>query len=301
MTDKIKVFISYAREDCDTAKRLYDDLKAAGVTPWMDEENLLVGQNWKEGVRQAISESDYFLALISSTAIEKKGYYQTELNKALDELKENPPDKIYILPARIDNCMPKHDMLRNLNWADLFPSYENGLAKLLKVFENHEGMQSPPAKSKAETKNAGGDLAFAKEREKISKSETPLAKAGVSKKGSRFTAYDNGTVLDTETGLMWATKDNGQDINWKNAKTYCESCRGGYDDWRMPTQDELYGLYEAGIEPRKGMINISDWFFWAFETKGSSGAVVNFYYGYRSFFRQSFSDSLRALPVRAGK
>jgi hypothetical protein len=47
----------------------------------------------------------------------------------------------------------------------------------------------------------------------------------------RFIAYDNGTVLDTKTSLMWAAKDNGTDINWQNAKTYCENYHGGgYSD-----------------------------------------------------------------------
>lgn len=60
-------------------------------------------------------------------------------------------------------------------------------------------------------------------------------------------ANDNGTVTDPKTGLMWAAKDNGQDIDWHGAKKYCENYRGGgYKDWRMPTQDELYGLYESG-------------------------------------------------------
>jgi hypothetical protein len=63
----------------------------------------------------------------------------------------------------------------------------------------------------------------------------------------RFIAYNNGTVSDTRTNLMWAAKDNGSNINWANAKSYCENYRGGgYSDWRMPTQDELAGLYDAG-------------------------------------------------------
>jgi hypothetical protein len=37
----------------------------------------------------------------------------------------------------------------------------------------------------------------------------------------RFIAYDNGTVLDTKTNLMWAAHDNGSNINWSNAKSYC--------------------------------------------------------------------------------
>jgi len=44
---------------------------------------------------------------------------------------------------------------------------------------------------------------------------------------------------------MWASKDNGKKINWKDAKQYCKNYRGGsYTDWRLPTQDELVGLYD---------------------------------------------------------
>jgi len=35
--------------------------------------------------------------------------------------------------------------------------------------------------------------------------------AGEIAKDGRFIAYDNGTVLDTKTNIMWAAKDNGND------------------------------------------------------------------------------------------
>jgi len=47
------------------------------------------------------------------------------------------------------------------------------------------------------------------------------------KRDGRFIAYDDGTVLDTKTNLMWAAKDNGSNINWQGAKSYCENYRGG--------------------------------------------------------------------------
>jgi hypothetical protein len=31
------VFISYAREDSDAAKRLYEDFKKANLNPWLDK------------------------------------------------------------------------------------------------------------------------------------------------------------------------------------------------------------------------------------------------------------------------
>lgn len=39
----------------------------------------------------------------------------------------------------------------------------------------------------------------------VAKSST----AGETGKDGRFIAYDNGTVLDTQTNLMWPVKDNG--------------------------------------------------------------------------------------------
>ena len=38
------VFISYARENAESAWLIYRSLKDAGYTPWMDEFDLLPGQ-----------------------------------------------------------------------------------------------------------------------------------------------------------------------------------------------------------------------------------------------------------------
>ncbi|MEK6653551.1 MAG: DUF1566 domain-containing protein, partial [Thermodesulfobacteriota bacterium] len=102
----------------------------------------------------------------------------------------------------------------------------------------------------------------------------------------RFTAYDDGTVLDTRTNLMWAAKDNETNINWKEAKSYCENYRGGgYTDWRMPTQDELAGLYESSKSYRSAcghdvhlteLIRLTCEAPWSSETSGSDATFFDF-------------------------
>jgi hypothetical protein len=63
----------------------------------------------------------------------------------------------------------------------------------------------------------------------------------------RFIAFNNGVVKDTQTGLMWACRDNGSDIAWEEAKTYCENFkRAGYTDWRMPTLKEMKMIHGTG-------------------------------------------------------
>jgi hypothetical protein len=155
----------------------------------------------------------------------------------------------------------------------------------------------------------------AEEQEKAKKSTTlAMAKrpfqpaARETARDGRFIAYRDGTVLDTSTNLMWAAKDNGRDIKWANAKSYCKNYRGGgYKDWRMPTQDELAGLYDNDKSYRSmcGDINLTKLIrltcgaFWASETRGSDAAIFYFYYGSRSWVRQSYGRRARALPVRS--
>ena len=123
----------------------------------------------------------------------------------------------------------------------------------------------------------------------------------------RFIAYDGGMVLDTQTNLMWAAKDNGSDINWADAKSYCKSYRGGgYTDWRMPTQDELAGLYDSMVKGHNGyhltaLMTLTGCCPWASETRGSEAANVHFKIGTWDWFPQSNNGNLRVLPVRFDK
>jgi hypothetical protein len=133
------------------------------------------------------------------------------------------------------------------------------------------------------------------------------AVAGETGRDGRFIAYDNGTVSDTRTNLMWAAKDNGADIDWPSAKSYCENYRGGgYTDWRMPTQDELAGLYDSAVTGKNdykltNLIELTECCPWASETRGSDAALFNFNYGVRYWDYQSPDFPARALPVRSGK
>jgi len=130
-------------------------------------------------------------------------------------------------------------------------------------------------------------------------------------KEGRFIAYDNGTVLDISTNLMWAANDNGNNINWADAKSYCENYRGGgYKDWRMPTQSELARLFGRAKDYKSDcghtvnspeLILLTCIGVWASETRGSDAAYFNFSVGNRDWYRQSVDGIFRALPVRSVK
>lgn len=126
-----RVFISYAREDAETARRLYEDLKRAKLEPWLDSEDLLPGQEWAAAITRAIKQSSYFLALISSNSVTKRGFVQKELRQGLDLLEETPPGEVFVIPVRLEDVEPQHDRLSKLQWVDLFSGYDQAVQKVL--------------------------------------------------------------------------------------------------------------------------------------------------------------------------
>jgi hypothetical protein len=79
-----------------------------------------------------------------------------------------------------------------------------------------------------------------------------LAKLGVSTtqggneigKDGSFIAYDDGTVLDTKTNLMWWSKSIEEAKGLPGAHYKSNTFRGaGYSDWRVPSINELKTIY----------------------------------------------------------
>ncbi|MCP4646675.1 MAG: toll/interleukin-1 receptor domain-containing protein, partial [bacterium] len=128
---KKKIFISYAHEDEEAARRLFRHLKEAKFEPWLDKENILPGQLWAREIEEAIKESAYFLALVSSNSTTKRGFVQRELRLAMSVVEELPEGSIYVIPVRLEECRMYRMGLEKYQWIDLFPSLEIGISKLI--------------------------------------------------------------------------------------------------------------------------------------------------------------------------
>lgn len=135
---KKTVFISYAREDTRHAERLYMDLRQSGIDAWLDTKRILPGQDWRREARKVIREAAYFIALISQYSLNKRGFVQSEMKRALEVLSETPSNQIFIIPVRLDDSYPEDEQLRALNWVDLYPNYEKGLKRILTAISNVE-------------------------------------------------------------------------------------------------------------------------------------------------------------------
>ena len=60
------VFLSYASQDAEAARRLCDALRAAGVDVWFDQSALRGGDAWDASIRRQIRECALFMPVISA-------------------------------------------------------------------------------------------------------------------------------------------------------------------------------------------------------------------------------------------
>ncbi|HEY2094364.1 MAG TPA: toll/interleukin-1 receptor domain-containing protein [Thermoanaerobaculia bacterium] len=78
-----RVFVSYAREDSGAAARLARELATEGFQPWFDKDELFPGERWEAAIERGIRSSDYFVAFLSKNSVNKRGYVQKEIRRAL--------------------------------------------------------------------------------------------------------------------------------------------------------------------------------------------------------------------------
>src|SRR5687768_15475421 len=123
MTDStkrpLKVFLCHASADKPAVRKLYRYLRSKGMDPWLDEFKLLPGQRWQEEIPKALYASDAIIVLLSKNSITKEGYVQREIKFALDKALDMPEGRIFLIPARIEECeIP--ESLKSYQWVDLF-------------------------------------------------------------------------------------------------------------------------------------------------------------------------------------
>lgn len=102
---KLIPFLCHAKQDLIAVREFGRRLKAeVWIDPWFDEEDLLPGQMWQDSVIQAVRQSDAVIVFLSKLAVLHEGFFQKELNLALDTAKEKPEGTIFIIPIRLDEC-----------------------------------------------------------------------------------------------------------------------------------------------------------------------------------------------------
>jgi len=153
----LKIFLCHSSGDKEDVRRLRTQLLSAGFQPWLDEEDILPGQDWDREIRRAIRASDLVLVCLSRASVTKTGYVQKEIRIVLDEADHQPEGTIYVIPARLENCeVPER--LQRWHRVDLFR--EDGFGRLLRslalvggtdVGVRYDGVYATPATARGYT------------------------------------------------------------------------------------------------------------------------------------------------------
>jgi TolB-like protein len=97
------VFLSYAREDTDAARRIADALRGFGVEVWFDQNELRGGDQWDARIRGQIKTCALFIPVISATTLTREeAYFRLEWKLADDRSHLMAPGKPFIVPVVID-------------------------------------------------------------------------------------------------------------------------------------------------------------------------------------------------------
>ncbi len=94
------IFLSYASQDADAARRICDVLRAAGLEVWFDQSELRGGDAWDASIRKQIKECALFVPIVSAnTNAREEGYFRLEWKLAVDRSHLMADNKAFFVPV----------------------------------------------------------------------------------------------------------------------------------------------------------------------------------------------------------
>src|SRR5215468_12427521 len=97
------IFLSYASQNADAARRICDALRASGIEVWFDQSELRGGDAWDQSIRKQIKTCALFLPIISKHTHERaEGYFRLEWKLAVDRSHLIMANKAFLVPVVID-------------------------------------------------------------------------------------------------------------------------------------------------------------------------------------------------------
>lgn len=148
----LQVFLCHSSRDKEAVRVLFDRLKRDGFAPWLDEENILPGQDWDNEIRRAVRLSHVVVVCLSKSSVTKEGYVQKEIKLALDVADEKPAGTIFLIPAQLEPCeVPER--LKGWQWVDLFDS--RGYGRLVAALRKRQAQLPGPPDETGSSRRAG--------------------------------------------------------------------------------------------------------------------------------------------------
>jgi len=118
------IFLSYASQDADAARRICDALRGAGLEVWFDQSELRGGDAWDASIRKQIKECALFVPIISTnTNARAEGYFRLEWKLAVDRSHLMADDQTFFVPVILadtpETTARVPDAFRTRQWSRL--------------------------------------------------------------------------------------------------------------------------------------------------------------------------------------
>lgn len=146
-----RVFISYVHQDVKLVMRLVRALKKNDIEVWLDRESILPGMQWKQAIRRAVTEGDYFIACFSPSYTHRGATYMNEeLTLAVDILRQKSLDQTWFIPVLLAECeVPDREIgggstLHDIQHVRLYEGWEEGIRRIISVVK--PGSDTPKPK-----------------------------------------------------------------------------------------------------------------------------------------------------------
>ena len=122
------VFVSYASQDADAARRICQALRGTGIEVWLDISELRGGDAWDTAIRKQIKACALFMPIISeNTRARAEGYFRLEWKLAVDRSHLMAAERAFLLPVVIDDTRDADaivpDKFREVQWTYLMAGH----------------------------------------------------------------------------------------------------------------------------------------------------------------------------------
>jgi adenylate cyclase len=153
MTEPAKaVFLSYASQDAEAAKRICEALRAGGIEVWFDQSELRGGDAWDRQIRKQIHDCALFIPVISTTTQRRaEGYFRLEWKLAVERTQLMSERIAFLVPVVVDDTGDAQadvpDAFRAVQWTRLpggetSPAFMARVAQLLSQNEPQVAVQA---------------------------------------------------------------------------------------------------------------------------------------------------------------